>query len=87
MTKTNVPSFLFLRCIRIIKLMLELVFDKVVWTIFPMGFSTETSVGKTGIWARCNRHRERYEMVYLLVKIEVVLNEKWRFKVNDMKNL
>ncbi|KAJ4913365.1 Uncharacterized protein Rs2_07986 [Raphanus sativus] len=46
-----------------------------------MGFSTETSVGKTGTWARCNRHREHYELVYLLVKIRVVLNEKWRSKL------
>ncbi|KAF3606148.1 hypothetical protein DY000_02048479 [Brassica cretica] len=61
--------------------MLELVFDKVVWTNFPMGFSTETSVGRTGTWARCNRHREHYELVYLVVKIRVVLNEKWRSKV------
>uniref|UniRef100_A0A0D3ADF4 DUF3700 domain-containing protein n=1 Tax=Brassica oleracea var. oleracea TaxID=109376 RepID=A0A0D3ADF4_BRAOL len=46
-----------------------------------MGFSTETSVGRTGTWARCNRHREHYELVYLVVKIRVVLNEKWRSKL------
>ena len=32
-------------------ILLELVFDKVVWTIFSMGFSTETSVGKIRICA------------------------------------
>jgi len=72
---------------QLLTLMLELVFDKVVWTNFPMGFSTETSVGRTGTWARCNRHREHYELVYLVVKIRVVLNEKWKSKVSDLQNL
>uniref|UniRef100_A0A0D3EH58 Non-haem dioxygenase N-terminal domain-containing protein n=1 Tax=Brassica oleracea var. oleracea TaxID=109376 RepID=A0A0D3EH58_BRAOL len=62
-------------------------FDKVVWTNFPMGFSTETSVERTGTWAQCNRHCEHYELVYLVVKIRVVLNEKWRSKVSDLQNL
>ena len=35
----------------------------------------------------CNRHHEYDELVYLLVKIEIVLNEKWKSKVNDIKNL
>ena len=61
--------------------MVELFFDKVVQTIFPMDFPTETSVGMIRVWARCNRHREHYELVYLLVKIEVGLNKKWRFNV------
>lgn len=52
-----------------------------------MGFSTEMCIGKTGIWARCNRHREHYELVYLLIKIRVVLNDKWRSKVSDVQNL
>lgn len=55
-------------------MMLEFVFDKVVWTNFPMSFSTDTSVGRTGTWARCNR--EHYELMYLFVKIGIVLNEK-----------
>ena len=68
-------------------LLLELVFWQSGVDHFSMGFSTETSVGKTGIWARCNRHHEHYELVYLIVKIQVILKEKWISKNKYIKSL